>query len=65
MHTPLSRYMTEHKLTDAQFAERIGKDRSLVNRLRRGRALPTLEVAALIERHTGGAVPMQTWPVAA
>lgn len=39
----------------------IGKDRTLVNRLRRGVVKPTLEVAAEIEAKTGGGVPMQSW----
>lgn len=61
MTTPLARYMDAQSLSDAEMAALIGKDRSLVNRLRRGEVKPTLEVAALVERHTAGAVPMQAW----
>lgn len=53
--------MERKKIGDAEFAVLIGKDRSLVNRLRRGAARPTLEVAAQIEAVTGGVVPMQAW----
>lgn len=53
--------MDREKVNDADFAALIGKDRTLVNRLRRGIVRPTLEVAADIEAHTKGAVPMQAW----
>ena len=39
----------------------IGKDRSVVNRIRRGDVRPTLDVAAQIEASTNGEVPMQAW----
>jgi DNA-binding transcriptional regulator YdaS (Cro superfamily) len=61
MSTPLANYMSEHEIGDAEFALRIGKDRTLVNRLRRGEVKPTLEVAAAIERETDGKVVMQAW----
>ncbi|HEX8556439.1 MAG TPA: helix-turn-helix transcriptional regulator [Sphingomonas sp.] len=61
MDTPLATYMKRERCTDAQIAAAIGKDRSLVTRLRNGSARPTLDVAAAIERHTGGAVQMQDW----
>lgn len=53
--------MDREKVNDAEFASLIGKDRTLVNRLRRGIVKPTLEVAAEIEAKTGGAVTMQAW----
>lgn len=53
--------MDRAKIGDAEFALLIGKDRSLVNRLRRGDVRPTLEVAAKIEAVTNGEVPMQAW----
>lgn len=61
MFTPLAAYMDREKVNDADFAALIGKDRTLVNRLRRGIVRPTLEVAADIEAKTKGAVPMQAW----
>jgi hypothetical protein len=61
MITPLDDYMKRHSLNDAGFATRIGKDRSLVNRIRRGVIRPTLEVASQIEVETEGEVPMQSW----
>lgn len=61
MTTPLAAYMDRNKIGDADFAALIGKDRSLVNRLRRGEVRPTLEVAAQIEAKTAGEIPMQAW----
>ena len=61
MITPLASYMARKEIGDADFAALIGKDRSLVNRLRRGAVKPTFEVAAQIEAQTGGEVPMQAW----
>lgn len=61
MTTPLSAYMERNKIGDAEFGALIGKDRSLVNRLRRGDVRPTLEVAAQIETITEGEIPMQAW----
>jgi plasmid maintenance system antidote protein VapI len=61
MSTPLARYLDDHSISDAEFAPLIEKDRSIVNKLRRGRVRPTLDVAAAIERVTDGAVKMQHW----
>lgn len=61
MSTPLARYLDDHSISDAEFAPLIDKDRSIVNKLRRGRVRPTLDVAAAIERVTDGAVKMQHW----
>lgn len=61
MCTPLASYMDRHKFNDADIASLIGKDRTLVNRIRRGIVRPTLEVAADIEAKTGGEIPMQAW----
>ncbi|AKM09854.1 hypothetical protein AB433_07445 [Croceicoccus naphthovorans] len=57
----LAAYMERNKISDADLAVVIGKDRSIVNRIRQGKMRPTLEVAALIERHTNGEIPMQAW----
>ncbi|MDR7101495.1 helix-turn-helix domain-containing protein [Croceicoccus sp. BE223] len=59
--TPLATYMERNKISDADLAALIGKDRSIVNRIRQGKLRPTLEVAAQIERHTNGEIPMQSW----
>ncbi len=61
MKTPLANYMKSEGISDAEFALRIGRDRSLVNKLRRGIVRPTLDLAAVIETQTGGEIPMQAW----
>jgi ribosome-binding protein aMBF1 (putative translation factor) len=61
MSTPLAIYMNREKISDNEFAVLIRKDRSLVNRIRRGEVRPTLDVAATIEAITRGEVTMQSW----
>lgn len=61
MTTPLDTFLTASKISDAEFGALIDKDRTTVNRIRNGKVRPTLEVAALIETHTAGAVKMQEW----
>lgn len=61
MSTPLETYMKKAGIGDADFAARVGRDRSMISKVRRGRTRPTLDLAALIETETGGAVPMQAW----
>lgn len=61
MTTALDRYMTANGLKDADFATLIGRDRSMVHRLRHGRVRPSLDVAARIEEVTSGEVPMNSW----
>ena len=48
-------------IKDADFAVAIGRDRSIVSKIRRGVNRPTLDLAAVIEAETKGAVPMQAW----
>jgi transcriptional regulator with XRE-family HTH domain len=55
--------MKQERVTDAALAAAIGKDRSLVTKLRHGSVRPTLDVAAAIERETKGSVPMRAWIV--
>lgn len=61
MSTSLDRYLKDAGISDADFATRIGCDRSMVSKLRRGVLRPTLDKAAAIEGATGGAVTMQSW----
>ena len=53
--------MERKGVTDAQLAAIIGRDRTMVNRIKRGRVRPTLDLAAAIESATGGEVPIQSW----
>lgn len=48
-----------HGLTDATIAKAIGRDRSVVSRMRRGLCRPSLETAAVIEDRFG--YRMRAW----
>lgn len=51
--TPLERWMDDKGWDDARLAAAIGRDRSQVNRIRRGVSGTTKEVALKIEELTG------------
>lgn len=59
--TSLARYLKANELTDAAFALTVGRERSVITKLRHGKASPSLELAFLIERETAGAVPASSW----
>lgn len=61
MSTPLDSFMKRKGIGDTELATLIGKDRTLVNRLRRGLVRPTLDVAGQIEAVTEGEITMQSW----
>ncbi|MFG1389064.1 helix-turn-helix transcriptional regulator [Xanthobacter versatilis] len=52
----LADYMAENGLTDDAVAQRIGRDRSFVTKLRQGRATPSLRTARDLSAATNGAV---------
>lgn len=56
MSTALADYLEREGITDAAFAAKINRDRSIVNKLRRGVLKPTPEIALAIEEQTNGAV---------
>jgi transcriptional regulator with XRE-family HTH domain len=60
-HTPLDAYLKRHRITNAQFGEKIGRHASFVSRLRRGASKPDVDLAALIEDATKRQVPMRSW----
>lgn len=47
--------------TAAAWAARLGIKGGYLSELLSGKKRPSLALAALIERETGGAVPMQVW----
>lgn len=49
-------YLTDQKITDEAFSQKIGKARSLVQKYRAGVVTPPLAVIARIEKETGGQV---------
>jgi DNA-binding Xre family transcriptional regulator len=48
MQTKLAQRMKLLNINDAQLAEQIGKDRSIVSRMRNGKLTPSLKTALLI-----------------
>jgi transcriptional regulator with XRE-family HTH domain len=52
----LKEYLSMKNMTDAQFSDALGKDRSVVTKYRLGTVTPPLEVIAEIERATNGEV---------
>jgi DNA-binding XRE family transcriptional regulator len=52
----LSQWMEWRGLTDEQFAELVGVDRTAINRIKRGVNRPSWELAARIKVATEGAV---------
>lgn len=63
--TPLAAYMEQAGIKDAEFAALIGRERSIVTKIRLGRIKPTVETAVAIENHTSGKVPVRAWVEAA
>ena len=61
--TLLKKWRTAAGLSQAELAEKVGTDQSVISRLETGArgAVPELEIAYAIERVTGGAVPASSW----
>jgi len=60
--TALGRWAAENGWSREKLAEKLGLEaRQSVDRLCRGTRRPSLELAILIEKVTGGAVPVSSW----
>lgn len=57
----IAAYLKSHELTQAEFARRVGCDRSNFHRIINGRMKPSLDLAVAIERETGGVVTAASW----
>ena len=57
----LTEYMTLYRKTDSWIAEKVGYDRSHINRIRRGAALPSVRLIRLIADATKNKVTFQDW----
>ena len=57
----LSQYLAWKKLTQSQFGDLAGLNQGTVSKLCFGRSRPSWDVAAKIEKATGGAVPIAVW----
>src|SRR5688572_1703647 len=60
-HNKLSSWLAEAKVSQAEMARRCDYDRSNFHRLLSGKLMPSLALAARIERETSGAVPAVSW----
>jgi transcriptional regulator with XRE-family HTH domain len=54
----LNNYMDEAKISDALLAEKVRCDRSMIAKVRAGKATPSLRLAVAISRETG--VPVES-----
>lgn len=61
----LTSYLKAAGQTQAQFAAAVGIDQATVSKLCRGKLVPSLPLAAAIERATGGRVAMASWLIGA
>lgn len=56
----LLQYLKAKELTQAELAQRLGTNQGTISKLCGGRR-PSWEMAARIERETGGLVPVSVW----
>jgi len=66
-HIRLQDWLDANSVRQSALADRCGYDRGNFNRILRGTATPTLQLAVLIERETGGIIKAVEWvhPVSA
>lgn len=60
--TPLADFMSKAKLTDADLARQVGRERTTITKLKNGQALPSLDLALKIAAISKGAVPPTAYP---
>lgn len=53
----LAKHLSDSGITDAALAQKVGCDRSMISKLRAGKATPSLPLAIAINRETG--VPVE------
>jgi transcriptional regulator with XRE-family HTH domain len=61
----LKAYLKQDGAKQAELAERVGCTQPTISRYKEGDRLPTREIAAKIDEHTAGQVPLSLWIVAA
>ena len=52
----LADILSENSITDAALAEKVGCDRSMITKIKAGKATPSLPLALAIHRETGVAI---------
>lgn len=60
-HTRLQEWLDANGVRQSALADRCGYDRGNFNRIVKGAAIPTLQLAAAIERETSGAIMAADW----
>jgi DNA-binding XRE family transcriptional regulator len=58
----ISQWMSKEVRTDDWLADRVGRERSTITKLRLGQAEPSMELARRIEAVTRGKVTLYDWP---
>lgn len=57
----LAQYLAAQKITQAQFADRVGSTSATVSRWCSGKAFPNKDAVKRIDAATGGEVPPAVW----
>jgi len=57
----LRTYLFEHRLTQAEFAMRIGLTQGAISSFMKQKTKPSLRTALAIDKATAGAVPPSAW----
>lgn len=60
-HKRLRSWLDAAKISQAELARRCGYDRGNFNRVLHGTLRPSIDLAVVIERETGGAIPVEAW----
>ena len=60
-HKRLQCWLEAAKISQAELARRVEYDRSNLHRILNGSLRPSLQLAARIERETGGVIPAAVW----
>ncbi len=63
VQTKLAAYMADRQIDDAAVAAGVGCDRTMVSKLRRGKAVPSLKLAAEFKKWSGGALNADDFPI--
>lgn len=57
----LEQWMADNNLDDKSFGLLVGRDRSQIYRIRKGKSRPSDDLKQTIAEKTGGAVPLTAW----
>lgn len=60
-HHRLQSWLNAAKMSQAELARRCGYDRHNLNKVLQGTLRPSLDLAVMIDRETGGVIPVAAW----